>query len=117
MDRYLDILKNEFEAGETSFLIKIRSNLEWDKNAFSQLVSAMKMCCEHQNKSEMVERWLAQGFWYLPNFVSEWTTHKNFPRPHSEEYYEKAYERLDDLAFWFFFGESPSLDGHGFEPL
>ena len=60
---------------------------------------------------------MANGFWYVPSFVREWTTHPNFPRVHSTEYYQKAYERLDDLAYWFFYGESPYLNGTGFEPM
>jgi hypothetical protein len=110
-------LKNEFEAGTASFLIRLRSDLEWDKEAFSRLISAMQKCCELQDESETVERWLAQGFWYIPAFVRNWTTHPDFPRPHPKSYYEQAYERPDDLAFWFFFGGSPYLPGKGFEPL
>ena len=107
MDNYLEILRSEFEAEDDSFLIKLRSELMWDQAAFNQLSSAMKVCCERQVSSEPVERWLARGFWYVPGFVRDWTTHPNFPKVYPAEYYESAYRRLDDLAFWFFFGESP----------
>jgi hypothetical protein len=56
---YLSILKNEFEAGDGSFLIKLRPGLEWDKDEFSRLISAMQTFCERRRKSEMVEYWLA----------------------------------------------------------
>jgi len=96
---FREALKNELEAGTASFLIRLRCDLEWDKEA-SQLVSAMPKCCEHQDESAAVERWLAQGFWYLSHFARDWTTHPNFPRPRPEQPPEQAYERLDDLAFW-----------------
>src|SRR2546425_3706735 len=46
MEDFMTILKNEFDAGEGSFLIKLRPNLEWDKDAFNRLVNAMKLCAE-----------------------------------------------------------------------
>ncbi len=60
---------------------------------------------------------MAVGFWYIPSFVRDWTTHEHFPRVDLPEYYEKAYQRLEMLAYWFFFGESPYLAGKGFEPM
>lgn len=106
VENYLEVLKNEFEAGEGSFLIQLRPHLEWDKASFSRLVAAMKTCCECQGEQQMVERWIADGFWYLSHFVEDWTTHKNFPRVHSPEYYEQAYVHLYFLACWYFQGES-----------
>ena len=37
--------------------------------------------------------------------------------PDPPEYYEKAYERLSDLAYYCLEGESPYLSGTGFEPM
>ena len=116
-ENYLSILKDEFEAGDASFLIKLRPGLEWDKDAFARLISAMQMFCEQRRKSEVVEYWLAQGFWFVPGFVREWSSHPDFPRVHPRGYYEEAYRRLDDLARWFFMGESPYSGGKGFEPM
>lgn len=118
MNDYLTALRNEFEAaGEDSFLIQIRPHLDWDKAAFTRLITAMKTCCEHYNKQDKLDRWVAEGFWFIPTFVRDWTTHPNFPRVHAEEYYERAYKRLDDLAYWFFQGESPYIGNAGFDPL
>ena len=117
MTNYLEILRNEFEAGEGSFLIQIRPDLTWNKSSFSRLVLAMKHCCEEHSTQDKVDRWMASGFYELSIFVREWTTHPNFPRPYSPVYYEKAYQRLDDLAHWFFHGESPFLDGKGFDEI
>jgi len=114
---YLAILKNEFEAGDDSFLIKIRIELNWDKAAFRRLTDAMLDYCRNQSHGETLERWLAHGFWYIPDFTRSWTTHPSFPRIHEAEYYEKAYQRLDALDYWFFVGESPFIDDTGFAPL
>jgi hypothetical protein len=117
MDHYLDILRSEFDAGSDSFLIKLRPDLDWDKAAFTRLSTAMKDCCERQSSTEPVERWIARGFWYVPRFVRDWTTHPNFPKIYPIEYYDCAYQRLDDLAFWFFLGQSPHADNDRFDPM
>lgn len=114
---YLEILKHEFDAEDGSFLIQLRCNLYWDKTAFERLTDAMKVCCESSEENQLLERWLAEGFWYVQDFVKAHTSHPNFSKPYSPLYYEKAYERLDDLAYWFFTGESPYLQGKGFERL
>lgn len=41
-------------------------------------------------------------FWYVDWFVREWSQHERFPQEHSP-----SYERLHDLAYFLFFGESP----------
>ncbi len=121
---YLKILKSEFIAESGSFFSKMRCHLEWDKEAFSRLVCVMQICCEeyeghHDNEffTYKVERWLAQGFWYFGKSVKPWAQHPNFPREYPQEYYEKAYQRLELLASWFFMGVCPTENGWGFEPL
>jgi len=109
MNDYLEILRNEFEAGPNSFLIKLRPDLVWDTAAFTRLTDAMRICCEQQSGSRDLERWMARGFWYVPGFVKEWTSHPNFPKTEPTKYYDDAYRLLDELAFWFFSGESPCL--------
>ena len=116
-DNYLQVLRNEFEGGKGSFLIQIRPSCNWNKASFTRLITAMQRCCEKFSHRKTLERWMANGFWYLSFFVRDWTTHPNFPQVHEPEYYKKAYQRLDDLAYWFFFGESPYLPGKEFEPL
>ena len=106
-DDYLPILTNEFRAEEDTFLIQLRPWLHWDKIAFTRLTQAMAICCRLTAGQEKLDRWVAEGFWFIPTFVRDWTTHPKFPREHSAEYYEAAYERLDDLAYWFFHGETP----------
>ncbi len=71
----------------------------------------MEACAIAQATCPEIERRIAQGFWYLERFVPEWSNHPNFPRPYEEQYYQAACERLSDLAYWFFFGESPYEGG------
>jgi hypothetical protein len=110
-------LRHEFEAGEGSFLIQLRPDMIWDRIAFSRMTDAMRECAMHCQLSESRERWLAESFWYLSTFVRAWSSHPNFPRPFDASYYEAAYQRLDDLAYWFFRGESPYAAGHEWKPL
>ena len=67
--------------------------------------------------SDPIPRWIAEGFWFLDFFVKEWSGHENFPRPADTRYYERANQRLHDLAFWLFTGQSPYEAGRGFDPL
>jgi hypothetical protein len=117
MNDDLDSLRREFDAGDGSFLLRVRTELVWDRAAFSRLALAMEACCERFAERSSLDRWLAEGFWYVSTFVKDWTTHPSFPRVEPEEYYIECYERLDQLAFWFFTGESPYEEGRGFEPL
>jgi hypothetical protein len=114
---FLDILRDEFAANEGSFLMELRGELTWNKQSFSRMTTAMEECCKACNGRENLERWQAQAFWFIPLFVKQWTSHPNFPRPEPEQYYEKALNRLHDLAFWYFFGASSHDGGSGFDPL
>lgn len=146
--RYLTTLAREFRAGEGSFLLQLRIDLYWDKEAFLRLTEAMRACCkDYQYSREQIERefneqsqltdeqledeqfadeyylrrneydtmlprWLADGFWYLSTFVRGHTSHPAWERTIAQEpeYFSQAYERLDDLASWFFSGQLPWID-------
>ncbi|MFP4498638.1 MAG: hypothetical protein ACLFQV_10540 [Vulcanimicrobiota bacterium] len=111
METYLRVLTNEFKAGDWSFLNGIRTNMEWDKAAFNRLATAMKLYCENNQDAETLQKWLAEGFWYIPRFTRFHTSQNNFPRQYPDSYYEKAYQLLDDLAYWFFKGIRPHEGG------
>jgi hypothetical protein len=100
------VLKHEFAAEEGSFLVQLRCNLHWDRDAFSRLITAMEQCAVDHQGRDHIERWIAEGFWYLERFTQEWSTHANFPRLHGEDYYQAAYEQLRDLSYWLFVGKS-----------
>ena len=117
MEDYKSVLKNEFEAGEDSFLITLRIKLEWNKAAFNRLASAMKRCAEEKSDDHQLERSVAWGFWFVPRFTKDWVAHPDFPKIHSAEYYNKALTRLYDLADWYFSGRSPYESGSRFEDL
>lgn len=122
-DDYLSVLRREFSAEEGSFLLELRGNV-WDKAAFTRLTEAMLECCRaydrtqpptlfgHVYDTETVPRWLAEGFWYVDTFVRGHTSHPAWDdkKRREPDYYEAAYERLFDLADWFFTGQCPSLD-------
>jgi hypothetical protein len=146
--RYLTILAREFRAGEGSFLLRLRNEMDWDKDAFRRLTEAMRACCRdyqhsheqheqfrkeqeqlteeqmadeqfadeyyphHNGNDTMLPRWLADGFWYLSTFVRGHTSHPAWEKivAQEPEYFSHAYERLDDLASWFFSGECPWID-------
>jgi len=110
-------LQEEFEAADGSFLLRLRIDLRWDVAAFDRVTSAMLDVVKARDPLDPIPRWLAEGYWYLDWYVREWTSHEAFPRPHSSSYYEEAYERLHDLAYWLFIGESPYQKGSGFGPL
>ena len=93
----------------------MRCEFTWNLDAFSRLTGAMAECCRVREGEDVLDRWEANSFWYLSWFVKQWTTHPNFPREWSNEYYERAYRRLEDLAFWYFMGTSPYADGKGFD--
>jgi hypothetical protein len=110
-------LREELEASDGSFLLSLRTDLTWDPSAFDRLIAAMLEVVQARDPEEPIPRWMAQGFWFVDWFVKEWSQHPNFPRPHSAQYYQRAYERLHDLAFYLFMGTSPYQDGKGFEAL
>jgi hypothetical protein len=117
MENYIKELEFQFSAQEGSFLLQLRCQDEWDKQSFTRLVTAMKECCEAHEDAEKIDRWLADGFWYLSTYVRGHTMHPDFPRIHPQEYYEKAFQQLDRLALWFFAGSTPDMERSGFMPL
>jgi hypothetical protein len=117
MENNLEILKREFGGEAGSFILKLRCELVWDKLAFNRLTGAMEEYIQNHSDSDKLDRWVAEGFWYIPKFCREWSEHDSFPKPQPDNYHKAGLTRLDDLAYWYFKGESPYLDGKGFEPL
>ena len=77
----LELLRHEFRAGEGSFLLQLRTGLHWDRDAFSRLEQAMRRTCAQQEPREQLDRWLAEGYWYLSVFVPGHISHQDFPGP------------------------------------
>lgn len=111
------MLRREFEAGDGSFLIGLRAGLEWDRAAFSRLEQAMRRACEQTQDQDRLERWMAEGFYYLSRFVRDFTSHPDFPRPKPAQYHQECLQRLDDLADWFFQGHHNYEEPHEWRDL
>lgn len=126
-DEWYRVLQQEFNAHDGSFLLQLRSDLLWDKVAFSRLTSAMLECCKAYDTGNdpptthwpgspyydlTLPRWLTEGFWYVSTFVRDHTSHPAWREKIAREpdYYDRAYERLFWLAEWFFTGRCPFLD-------
>lgn len=116
MDDYEATLRSEFDAEDGSFLLQLRCDLEWDREAFARLVTAMEACAAAHAGRETIERWVAEGFWYVGWFVPEWSRHKNFPRP-EVAYHQRACQRLWDLSWWLFTGNHPREGGGPLDPI
>lgn len=107
----IERLRHEFEAEEGTFLLQLRCDMHWDRDAFRRLVDAMQGYLESQRDDEHLPRWIAEGFWFLGHFVKEWSSHPRFSRPLAQGYYEAGYRRLHDLGWWLFMGASPYESG------
>jgi hypothetical protein len=112
VDEVLTALREEFEGADGSFLLLIRTELEWDRAAFTRLEGAMRAACVAFEQHDELPRWLAEGFYYVSHFVADWTSHPSFPRPEPTAYYTDCLERLSDLADWFFRGVHNYLEPH-----
>ncbi|GLW09708.1 hypothetical protein Misp01_48370 [Microtetraspora sp. NBRC 13810] len=111
-------LRREFEAGDDTFLLKLRGDrLEWDRDAFSRLERAMRAACELYQGRDRLDRWVAEGFYDVSRWVRDWTSHPHFPRPKPAEYHDACLERLDDLADWFFRGFHSYIEPHTWPDL
>lgn len=113
----LELLRQEFRAEDGSFLLQLRVDLHWDRQAFSRLEQAMRRVCAQQEPWQQLDRWLVEGYWYLSDFVPGHTSHPDFPRPEPDPYYKAAVRRLWDLQNWFVTGRSPYRAGHEWPEL
>ena len=122
---YSTVLWHEFNAEEGSFLLQLRCDFVWDRAAFTRLTEAMLACCQAYDEDKQqstvlrqvsdpmyVPRWLADGFWYVATYVEGHTAHPAWKEKIAADpsYYNRAYERLRDLADWFFSGHCGYLD-------
>lgn len=113
IDELMQRLQDAFAGAEGSFLLTLRSQNSWDSEAFAQLVKDMRTACDFCAGADMLERWMADGFWYLPSFVQSWTSHPDFPRKQMPIDLRLATGLLEDLAHWFFTDDCPWEDPDG----
>ncbi|WP_299158797.1 Imm41 family immunity protein [uncultured Tenacibaculum sp.] len=110
-------LIDELNAENGSFLLELRTDFNWNHNSFINLLSELNNECKQTKGDENLSRDIASGIWYISDFIKSWTKHKNFPKKYSDEYYKKAYELINDLAYSYFTSESPyqsenKIDNH-----
>lgn len=117
MDEALRTLEHEFRSEPGSFLMQLRGDLRWDRDAFSRLERSLREVCERTQAAEDLPRWLAEGYYQVATEVPDWTSHPNFPRPEPGEYYAACIERLSDLADWFFRGWHAYIEPHTWPEL
>ena len=111
------LLRREFKAESGTFTRALRSQLTWDREAFAGLVTAMHVICTDYSDQPHLERWLAEGIWQSNAFITAWSGNREFPRTEPDEYYERAWDQLNELAGWFFGGISPYNDEFPFVPV
>ncbi|NHN24414.1 hypothetical protein FIA58_001895 [Flavobacterium jejuense] len=100
-------IKDELNAEEGSFLLELRTDLNWNHSSFINLLTELNNECKRTNGIPNLSREIASGIWYISDFIKSWTEHKNFPKIYTHEYYEKSYELISDLANTYFMSESP----------
>ncbi|MGM1046979.1 hypothetical protein SAMN05661091_1625 [Paenibacillus uliginis N3/975] len=102
---------DEVTAGEGSFLIEIRIELNWDHYKFQNLLLLLNEFLKTNEAGDYLERELSAGIWYVTNFIPHWTSHESFRKSnnYSEEYYRSAYELLEFIASWYFMGHCPFI--------
>ena len=110
LEDWRDVLRREFQADDGSFLAIAQEERRWDKDAFRELVEAMRDCCVRCSEDEQLERWMAHGFFYVPAFIRAWSQQDGFDRP-NDTYWRRAIELLEVLSHWFFWGEPPTHEG------
>ena len=116
-EEVVERLKQELELAHGSFLSQLRPNFVWDAEAFVRLTEAMEAYCRTIPRGEQVDLWIAHEFWYVPAYVRKWTSHPGFPRQYSSDYYDRAYDRLDQLAWWYFTNSPPFVEGHAWKSV
>ncbi len=107
MDDYLTILRKELDAEEGSFLLKFRCFADWDKVAFARLIRAMEQCAREHEGRDVIETWIARGFWFLETTTTGLVNRPERKPSADDDYYRRGCARLGDLSYWLFFGESP----------
>ncbi|MDQ1921530.1 hypothetical protein [Massilia pseudoviolaceinigra] len=101
----VEALREQFQS-EDGFLVELRCFARWDKAAFARLVAAMQRYLESAGHGEHLERWMAEGFWLHGDMVKVLSSPPEFRNALGKEYLDAAYQRLSDLACWFFTGAS-----------
>jgi hypothetical protein len=99
-------LIDELNAENGSFILELRTELNWNHNSFVNLISELNKEFEKTKNENKLNREIACGIWYISDFIKDWSQHENFPKKLTKEYYAKSYGLIDDLAYQYFMAES-----------
>ncbi|MDP4177122.1 MAG: hypothetical protein Q8900_02115 [Bacillota bacterium] len=104
MEKYINDLLDELKGEENSFILNIRCKIEWKHDSFIKLVRIMRYYCSNRENEEKLDKNIAEGFWFVSWFIKDWTSHENFRKTNKfpDEYFNKAYEIIFDLCYWYF---------------
>jgi hypothetical protein len=61
----MEILRSEFGCEPGSFMLTARIERRWDREGFQRLQRAMLAVCREVAGGEPIERWIAEGFWFV----------------------------------------------------
>jgi hypothetical protein len=100
-------LKDELNAENGSFLLELRSDLNWNHKSFINLLNGLFAEYKRTKGNPDLSRDIASGIWYISDFIENWTKHPDFPKIYSNEYYETAYQLIYDLSYAYFMAEIP----------
>ncbi|ATQ77161.1 hypothetical protein CR152_23565 [Massilia violaceinigra] len=105
----VEALREQFQS-EDGFLVELRCFARWNKPAFARLVAAMQRYLESADHGDQLERWIAEGFWLHDSMVKVLSSSVGCRDELGQPYLDAAYQRLSELACWFFTGESISRE-------
>ncbi|WP_035855766.1 hypothetical protein [Cryptosporangium arvum] len=112
-----ETLRREFGSAPGSFMATLYADRVWDREAFGRMERAMRTVCAAHADRDQLDRWLAEGFYYVSTWVPDHTAHSAFPRPEPVDYYDACVTRLQDLAAWFFHGWHVYREPHDWDDL
>ncbi len=97
-------LIEELNAADNSFLIELLGKANWKHTALINLIEKFYEECQKRENDTMLSREIAGVVWDITDSIKGGNQHvtNNF----FKEYYEKAYELIDDLVYHYFMGES-----------
>ncbi len=99
-------LVDELNAENGSFILELRTELNWNHKSFINLVNKLNKEFKNTKYDKQLNREVARGIWYISHFIKDWSQHENFPKKLTKEYYAKSYELVDDLTYQYFMAES-----------
>ena len=100
-------LEDHLNAEEGSFLLDLRCNLKWNNESFKELLNLILEEANKTKDDKTISKQTASRIWFVNDFVKNWSEHDNFPKTNPSEYYDQAYQLLNEVTYTYFLSESP----------